>query len=128
MEAEERTLILLLAYVHLQHGAPQKAEVLYAALAALDPGDAAAWKGLACARLESGKPKSALTALDGVTGPGEPGPLVQLLRARAFVQLGLLDDAQVAMRAFGASRAAARPAGSPTSPPGPVLATAASPP
>ncbi len=106
MEADERTLILLLAYVHLLHGAPQKSETLYAGLLALDAHDTEAAKGLAWARLETGKPKAALGVLDGIVGPGEPGAIVQLLRARAFVQLSLLEDAQVAMGAFNTLRAA----------------------
>ena len=106
MQEDERTLLLLLAYVHLQQGAPAKAETLYAALVALDSGDSLAAKGLAWARLEAGKPKAALAVLDGIVGPGEPGAVVQLLRARAFAQLGQIEDAQVAMRAFGAARVA----------------------
>jgi thioredoxin-like negative regulator of GroEL len=105
MRPDERTLILLLAGVHLQQGAAPKAETLYAALAALDPDDSEAAKGLARARLEAGKPQSALAVLDAITGPGEPGAVVQLLRARALVSLERLDDAGVAMRAFGALRA-----------------------
>ena len=106
MQDDERTLMLLLAYVHLQQGTAAKAETLYAALVTLDSGDALAAKGLAWARLEAGKPKAALAVLDGIVGPGEPGAVVQLLRARAFAQLGQVEDAQVAMRAFGAARAA----------------------
>jgi predicted Zn-dependent protease len=106
MREDERTVILLLAYVHLQHGAPHKAETLYAAMHALDPHDNLVAKGLACAQLEMGKPQAALAVLDGITGRGEPSAVVQLLRARAFVQTERLDDAHVAMRAFGASRAA----------------------
>ncbi len=105
MHEDERTLMLLLAYVHLQHRAPAKAETLYAALAALDPSDGLAAKGLAWARLESGKPKAALAVLDSITGPGEPSAVVQLLRARAFAQMDALEDAQVAMRAFTTARA-----------------------
>ncbi|WP_129781722.1 type III secretion apparatus assembly chaperone SctY [Peristeroidobacter soli] len=108
MHEDERTLLLLLAYVHLQHSAPAKAETLYAALVALNPNDALAAKGLACARLESGKPKAALAVLDGIVGPGEPSAVVQLLRARAFAQLDQSQDAQVAMRAFAAARTSKR--------------------
>ena len=108
MQEDERTLMLLLAYVHLQQGAAGKAETLYAAIVALDSDDALAAKGLAWARLEAGKPKAALAVLDGIVGPMEPGAVVQLLRARAFAQLDQIDDAQVAMRAFGAARAAKR--------------------
>jgi predicted Zn-dependent protease len=105
MQEDERTLMLLLAYVHLQHGAPGKAETMYAALVALDAADTLASKGLAWAHLEAGKPKAALAVLDGIVGPGEPGAVVQLLRARAFAQLDQLEDAQVAMRAFAIARA-----------------------
>jgi hypothetical protein len=103
---EERTVILLLAYVHLHNGAAHKAETLYAALHALAPHDAGVAKGLACARLALGKAAAALGVLDGITGPGEPGAVVQLLRARALAQAGQPEDARVAMRAFCASRAA----------------------
>ncbi len=47
-----------------------------------------------------GKAQGALSVLDAITGPGEPGSVMQLLRARALAQLGQLEDAQVAMRAF----------------------------
>ncbi len=100
LQGDERTLVLLLAYIHVQHGAPEKAETLYAALLALAPDDTQAAKGLAWARLEMGKAQGALAVLDAITGPGEPSSVVQLLRARALAQLGQLEDAQVAMRAF----------------------------
>jgi hypothetical protein len=103
---EERTVILLLAYVHLHHGAAHKAETLYAALHVLAPHDAGVAKGLACARLALGKAVAALGVLDGITGPGEPGAVVQLLRARALAQAGQLEDARVAMRAYCAARGA----------------------
>jgi tetratricopeptide (TPR) repeat protein len=106
---EERMLVLLLAFLHLQQGAPQKAETLYGALLALDPQDAEAAKGLGSARLAMGKALEALAVLDTIVGPGEPSALVQLLRARAFARLGQLEDARVAMRAFGALRRAALP-------------------
>lgn len=105
MQDDERTLMLLLAYVHLQHGAPAKAETLYGALVSLDPGDAMAAKGLAWARLEAGNAKGALDVLDGIVGPGEPSAVVQLLRARAFAQMDAIEDARVAMRAFAVARA-----------------------
>lgn len=104
LSADERTLILLLAFVHLQQGTPQKAETLYAALVALDPTDTMAAKGLAWAQLEAGRPKATLATLDRITGPMEPSAVVQLLRARALAQTARLDDAQVAMRAFNAAR------------------------
>lgn len=100
LQGDERTLVLLLAYIHVQHGSPEKAETLYAALLALAPGDVQAAKSLAWARLEMGKAQGALSVLDAITGPGEPGSVMQLLRARALAQLGQLEDAQVAMRAF----------------------------
>lgn len=99
-------MILLLAYVHLYHGAAHKAETLYAALHALVPHDAGVAKALACAQLALGKAAAALGALDGITGPGEPCAVVQLLRARALAQAGQQEDAQVAMRAFRTSRGA----------------------
>jgi Flp pilus assembly protein TadD len=114
MSRDERTLIQLLAFVHLRHGAPQRSESLYAALVAVDANDAEAAKGLAWARLEAGKAQAALDVLDGISGPAEPGAVVQLLRARAFAQLGRLEDARVSMRAFGALRAAERTGGAPS--------------
>lgn len=97
-------LMLLLAFVHLQQGTPQKAETLYAALLALDPGDTAAAKGLAWAQLEAGRAHATLATLDRITGPMEPSAVVQLLRARALAQTAQIDDARVAMRAFNAAR------------------------
>ena len=106
MSRNDLTLIRLLAYMSLRFGAFAKAETLYAALLALAPDDADAAKGVAWARLEDGRPQAALDALDQVTGPGEPGTVVQLLRARALARLGRADDAGVAMRAFIALRGA----------------------
>lgn len=107
MRDDDQTLMRLLAYVYQQNGLPAKAEALYAALCALNPHDLDAAKGLAWARLELGKPKSALKVLDTIVGPNEPGAVVQLLRARALALLDQPDDAQVAMRAFLALRQAA---------------------
>jgi hypothetical protein len=104
ISADERALMLLLALVHLQQRAPQKAETLYAALVALNPRDTQAMKGIACARLEIGKAQAALEVLDSITDPNEPSATVHLLRARAFAQLGEFENAQVAMRAFGQLR------------------------
>lgn len=103
---DEHVLTRLLAYVYLQHGATGKAQTLYAALLALNPNDNRAAKGLAWAMLEADKPQAALSVLDAITGPGEPDATVHLLRARSFARLDRLDDAQVAMRAFGALRGA----------------------
>ncbi|MEJ0035259.1 MAG: hypothetical protein WDO68_04140 [Gammaproteobacteria bacterium] len=98
--SDERTLLLLLAYIHVQHGAAEKAEPLYAALLALAPDDAEAAKGLAWARLEMDGAQAALTVLDTIAAPGEPGAVLHLLRARALARLGHVDDACVAMRSF----------------------------
>jgi Flp pilus assembly protein TadD len=106
MPRNDLTLIRLLAYMSLRFGAFAKSEALYAALLALAPHDGDAAKGLAWARLEAGRPQAALDALDQVAGPGEPGAVVQLLRARALARLGRTDDAGVAMRAFIALRGA----------------------
>jgi len=105
LSGDERTVMLLLAYVHLHNSAAHKAETLYAALRALVPDDPEASKGLACAQLALGKARAALGVLDSITGPGEPGAVVQLLRARALAQSGQQEDARVAMRAFCTSRA-----------------------
>ncbi|WP_168735330.1 type III secretion apparatus assembly chaperone SctY [Pseudothauera rhizosphaerae] len=110
MQHDDRALMRLLAYVYLHNGMPEKAVALFAALRALDADDRDAAKGLAWAHLEADKPQAALKVLDTIVGPGEPGAVVQLLRARAFARLDQNDDAQVAMRAFLALRdAAAKP-------------------
>lgn len=104
MPRNDLTLIRLLAFMMLRCGAHDRAQTLYAALRALDADDHEASKGLAWARIESGQPKAALDVLDEIVGPNEPGPVVQLLRARAFARLGHNEDAAVAMQAFIALR------------------------
>src|SRR5690606_8225826 len=108
MHEDERTLMLLMAYAHLQQRSLAKAEVLYAALLSIDPDDAVAAKGLACVQLESESPQAALTVLDSIADPGDPGGAVRFLRARAFAQLERVEDAQLAMQAFRAARRSTR--------------------
>ena len=102
MPGNDLTLIRLLAYMSVRHRAHAKAQALYEALLALDEDDRDAAKGLAWAHLEGGNPREALKVLDAIAG--EPGSVVQLLRARALARLGQPEDAGAAMRAFLASR------------------------
>lgn len=113
MNTQERTLVLILAYVYAQHHAWRKAETLYASLLVFNPHDSEAAKGLAHVKIAAGHARTAIDVLDGIVGPGEPGAVVQLLRALALVRLDRLDDARVAMRAFHALRTPMPPTKSP---------------
>jgi hypothetical protein len=104
MPRNDLTLIRLLAFMMLRCGAHDRAQTLYASLRALDADDHEASKGLAWAQIEAGQSEAALNVLDEIVGPGEPGPVVQLLRARAFARLGRNEDAAAAMQAFIAQR------------------------
>ena len=97
----------VLGYLFLRMGQFARARRLFAALAALDPGDLHARCCLAhaCIRLEDGE--AALHTLTGL-GPGDPLPggdtILHLLRARAYRLIGDEADASEAASAFWKTR------------------------
>jgi Flp pilus assembly protein TadD len=102
---EELTLMLrLLGHFYMQSNRPAKAATLYRALALLEPADANAAKALAWAHLSNNHAEHALDVLDGIVGANEPSPEVHLMRSQALTRLARLEDAQVSMRAYLATR------------------------
>lgn len=88
---------------------PNRAAVLYRALALMQPEQAAHWRGLALAHSRAGKPAEALAALDQLALRGQVDAPFYLLRARVLVDLGRLQEAQSVMKAF-VERLQVRPA------------------
>ena len=106
-------LLDLLSYIYLENDRPEKAAVLLAALDELGLADARQRVSLALAQLRSGKPESALATLDRVAMQGGLSAAFHLVRAQALVTLGRDLEAEAAMRAYIAMRAA------PPAPPAP---------
>ena len=118
MQAEQRQLLTLLAYVFLRHGQNDKALKLLRAGSRLAANDAEIQKTLAYAELVAGHPGEALTAIgrfaaaggdDGVASP------VQIIRARALLQLDRRAEARDCFRRFVEAHAAT-PARAPARP------------
>jgi type III secretion protein Y len=109
MQAEQRQLLTLLAYVFLRHGQNDKALKLLRAGSRLAANDAEIQKTLAYAELVSGHPGEALTAIGrfaaagGDDGAASP---VQIIRARALLQLDRRAEARDCFRRFVEAHAA----------------------
>lgn len=97
-------MLRLLGLFYMQSNRASKAATLYRALAILRPDEAAPAKALAWAHLSDGKPDLALDTLDSIVGVNEPSPEVHLMRSQALARLARIEDAQVSMRAFLATR------------------------
>ena len=106
MDASQRELLELLGFVFLRNARPEKAETLYAALAALEPRNPRHALSLACAQVRCGKPEAALAGLDRMLERGEISAPVHLLRGQALARLQRLPEAERALRAYIAAREA----------------------
>jgi predicted Zn-dependent protease len=111
LEPQQRELLELLGYVFLQNARPEKAECIYAALAALDPRNARYALGLACAQVRSGKSELALANLDRMLERGDISAPVHLLRGQALAKLGRDPESERALKAYMAAREAEPQAG-----------------
>ncbi len=125
MQADQRQLLTLLAYVFLRHGQNDKALKLLRAGARLAGDDAEIQKTLAYAELVSGHPGEALTAIGRFAAAGGDDSIaspVQIIRARALLQLDRRAEARDCFRRFVEAHASTSPA-----PPGGATAAGALP-
>ncbi|MEI2417091.1 hypothetical protein V8Z80_13025 [Orrella sp. JC864] len=104
---ESLALLARLAHVYLVHDRPQKAAVLFDALAALGAAGPAQQVARALALLRAGQAEAALAALEQAAMAAAPDAAFQLVRAQALAALGREDEAAAAMRAYVATRAPA---------------------
>lgn len=101
MTQRQREFTALLAWFFLQHGQPEKAAVLLRAGLRLLPDAAEFLKALALAELQRGDAGAALAAAERYMIVGQdrgPGSPIQLVRARALLQLGRAAEAREAFR------------------------------
>ena len=106
MNPDQRELLELLGFVFLQNARPEKAESIFAALVALETRQASHSLRLALAQVRGGKHEAALARLDRLLESGEISAAVHLLRGQALVRLGRGPEAERALRAYVAARAA----------------------
>lgn len=107
LSRDHEDLLRLIGYLHLEHGSPEKAVIVFDALLALLPDDTQVRCSLSLALLRVGNGAAALQVIDEMPDllpsaddlPGPP-PLYHLLRSQALVQLGRLPEAARAMRIF----------------------------
>ncbi len=100
-------LLRLVGFLHLDHGMPDKAVIVFDALLAIAPDDLQLRLSLACALLKSGASAAALDTLDNLpdlpeaSATAAPLPaLFHLLRSQALVQQGRMTEAAPPMRRF----------------------------
>lgn len=91
-----------------------KALILYTALECLAPGDPLTLRSLAVAQLKSGHPDQALGTLDRLAMAGEIDMTFHLLRAKALIALGRIEESRVAIGNYIDMRANNLPSGRPT--------------
>jgi Tfp pilus assembly protein PilF len=96
----------LLAYIYQENDRPEKAAVLLSALDELGLANGRQRVSLALAQLRSGKPETALATLERVAMQGGMSAAFHLVRAQTLVALGRSAEAETAMRAYLALRAA----------------------
>ena len=103
----QEDLLRLIGFLHLDHGMPDKAVVVFEALLAIAPEDLKLRLSLACALLKTGAAAKALETLDRLPDAetanqttAELPSLFHLLRSRALVQQGRMPGAARSMRHF----------------------------
>jgi len=106
LNPDQRELLELLGFVFLQNARPEKAEVVFTALAALEPRNARHALRLALSQVRGGKHEAALSRLDRLLESGDISAAVHLLRGQALARLGREPEAERALRAYVAARAA----------------------
>ena len=104
MNTDQRELLELLGFVFLQNARPEKAETLFAALAALEPRNARLAIALALSQVRAGRHDAALERLDRLLESGDISAAVHLLRGQALARLGRAPEAERALRAYVAAR------------------------
>ena len=103
MSPRQRAFANLLAHLYLRHGQPEKALTILRAASRLAPGDKDLSKSLAYAELIAGDAGAALTAADRYVragGDGSDRSPIQLIRARALLQVGRAAEARACFGRF----------------------------
>lgn len=107
MSTRARDAMAVLGYFFLQNRRPDQATAIFAALAALSPGDRHVVTSLALAQLRAGRPERSLQTLERMALLGFVDGTFHLLRAQALHALGRSGEASTAMRAYVAQRPSA---------------------
>lgn len=97
MKESQKEFLLMLAYLYLQNAKWDRALIVLRALRVLAPEDPQVARCLAYAALETGDGSTALREANtgfAVTNTPEEAEAGRLLKARAWWQLGLVDQAQ----------------------------------
>jgi len=107
LSGNHEDLLRLIGYLHLEHGSPEKAVVVFDALLALLPDDMQLRYSLISALLRTENAEAAMQIIEAGSGTdrsgdmgSQPPPLFHLLRSQALVQLGRLPEAARSMRIF----------------------------
>lgn len=107
LSGKHEDLLRLIGYLHLEHGSPEKAVVIFDALLALLPDDTQLRYSLVYALLRTANAEAAMQVIEASSGALRAGdtaaqlpPLFHLLRSQALVQLGRLPEAARSMRIF----------------------------
>lgn len=98
----------MLSHFYLQHGRPEKAAALLAALDLIVPDEPSTLRGLAIAYLRSGNHRLALEVLDRLALQGEMDARFHLIRLQALAGEQRHEEAEDARRAYLEVRRQAR--------------------
>ena len=104
MDAEQRDLLLSLAFIYLSCGRERRALPLLLLVVGARPTDADALRALAHTYTATGHGERALAVLDRLEAQGQGDDAIILLRSRALHQLSRLDEAQACFRTLGRRR------------------------
>lgn len=103
MSPRQRAFANLVAHLYLRHGQAEKALVLLRAACRLASGDQELLKSLAYAELVAGDAGAALSVADRYIragGDGSDGSPIQIIRARALLQIGRAAEARACFGRF----------------------------
>jgi len=117
---DQQELIGMLSHFYLQHGRPEKAAALLAALDLMVPDDPSTLRGLALAHLRAGNSRLALEVLDRLALQGEMDARFHLIRLQALAAEQRHEEADDARRAYLETRRQARMSSAPATPPTPA--------
>lgn len=107
MDAEQRDLLLSIAFLHIASRHERRALPLLLLVAAERPDDRDCLRALAHAYTAMGRGELALVVLDRLAAGGDEPRVIALLRARALHRAGRLDEARHCFAAFTGLGAAA---------------------
>lgn len=93
MDTDDKQVLLMLSWLFLQHGQPDKAAALCAEIHTSDPADPVAAAILASISIQNAEPQTALDILRKATFPHDMTRAIALLRGQALNALGRTDEA-----------------------------------